>query len=251
MVTSKRKIILIRGPLGVGKSTIAKLLAKSIGAEYLSLDILLKDNDLEGTDSIPLENFLKSNELIFDLITSSDNSFIIDGCYYHQEQIDDLQKKFNNKILIFSLISDVETCIDRDSKRELVYGKDAASFVHMITTKVKAGHEINNSKLSVEETANKICKGLGVKLLIDHRTKDEHNIHGDDSALFDDVPDKPKDLVERPPIVTFLGHVDHGKTSLQDKVRNTVVADGEAGKPIAICSGSSGSKKILLPHAST
>jgi uridine kinase len=156
MVTSKRKIILIRGPLGVGKSTIAKLLAKSIGAEYLSLDILLKDNDLEGTDSIPLENFLKSNELIFDLITSSDNSFIIDGCYYHQEQIDDLQKKFNNKILIFSLISDVETCIDRDSKRELVYGKDAASFVHMITTKVKAGHEINNSKLSVEETANKI-----------------------------------------------------------------------------------------------
>ena len=152
------KLIIIRGPLGVGKTTVSKILAQNLRARYVSLDQIVDDNKLvaPNADGIPLESYLKANEIILNFANKSDKTYIIDGCFYYQEQIDDLVNKFNNDVVIFTLVSDVQTCIQRDSQRPKVYGEDSTRYVHMVTTKVKAGYEIDNTNLTTEETVKKI-----------------------------------------------------------------------------------------------
>jgi len=159
--------IIIRGPLGIGKTTIAKKLADILKGEYISIDDVLEKNNLDKIDKkegcITAKNFIKGNEIVIPKIKeklSKGKIVIIDGCFYHKEQIEHFIKNLDASHFIFTLKAPLEVCIDRDSKREKVYGMEAAIAVFNMVSKFDYGILIETEDKSVEKSADEIISHL-------------------------------------------------------------------------------------------
>ena len=159
--------IIIRGPLGVGKSTIAKILANELNGKYIDIDRILKENGLDkmkiNAECIPVENFIKADSLILPEIKKKLNKgqpVIFDACFYHKTHIEHLLKNLNFPYYIFTLKAPLEVCIKRDSKRDNVLGIGAAKAVYYLVSRFDYGIKIDTNNKTALKTVKEILKYL-------------------------------------------------------------------------------------------
>lgn len=145
--------VIVRGPLGAGKTTVSKRLAQFIAADYLSIDDILDQHGLEEWDDVrgcySERSFLQANEFAAAAARPAlerGDRVVFDGNFYWSSQVDDLVSRLACPVLIFTLKVPLDVCITRDGGRMPTHGPEATKEVFALTTSFSAGIEVDATR---------------------------------------------------------------------------------------------------------
>ncbi len=195
-----------------------------IGRKTRTVDTRVNTVDLDRMDEEKLEELIPEN---------------VKGAEGNKKQKINQRKKQNGKPQGGKNKSNPEDILKKSEKK-----KDKIEQIHvLIPDGITVGELAERMKKPATEVIKKLML-LGVMASVNESldydtasliaeelgcTFEKEIILTDEEKLFKDVEDAPETLKPRSPVVVVMGHVDHGKTSLLDTIRNTNVTEGEFG----------------------
>ena len=142
--------VIVRGPLGAGKTTVSDRLARQIDASRIAIDQILEEYDLERWDEgcISEGSFLEANAIaarqaLGDLRRGV--PVVLDGNFYWKSAVEDLLRRLPFPHVVFTLHAPLSVCLDRDAMRTPPHGAEATREVYSKTTSFDYGTPLDAS----------------------------------------------------------------------------------------------------------